>query len=246
MTSFGWKRKIGATVSKASSKAFEEDSKDEDVSALESGEIDWLHLAATKKVFTLEDAESKSKRLQSEGTLLADDERFWEAIKKWDSALQLTPDKAVLHELKAQAYTQLNEHFPAVNAARKAIECDPTWYIGYVTLGRGQMNIGEVKMAIKSFSQAVHLNPTDEEVWKEDLAWAVELWNTHQQAIEKQKKEENEQALTITEIPDESEMAVVKKVNPNFLLPVTENPQGSHKAIIRKPILSKNMVKLKH
>ena len=247
MTSFGWKRKIGSSVSKSTSKAFEDNAKDEDTSELETGEIDWLHLAATKKVFTLEDAESKSVRLQREGNILAEEARFWEAIKKWDAALQLTPDKAVLHELKAQAYTQLNEHFPAVSSAQKAIECDPTWYIGYVSLGRAQMNIGEVRMAIKSFSQALHLNPMDEEVWKEDLAWAVDLWNTHQAAVEKLAEEEAKQTLTITELPDDSEnMAVAKRVDPNFLLPLPQNSQASVESGRKKVAMAKDMVKLKH
>jgi hypothetical protein len=108
------------------------------------------------------------------------------------------------------------------------------------------MNIGEVQMAIRSFSQALHLNPLDEEVWKEDLAWAVDLWKTHQAAVEKQAKEEAEPSLTITELPDESECtAVATRVDPNFLLPVPENPQGGRGSLMRKATLSKNMVKLK-
>ena len=103
MTSFGWKRKVGQSVSRAKSQAFEEESRDEETD-LESKGIDWLTLAPTrsKKLFTLEDAVSKSNRLKNEGSILADSERFWEAIQKWDDALQLTPNSAVLYELKAQ------------------------------------------------------------------------------------------------------------------------------------------------
>ena len=28
--------------------------------------------------------------------------RYWESIKKWNEAIQLTPDHDVLHEMKAQ------------------------------------------------------------------------------------------------------------------------------------------------
>ena len=247
MTSFGWKRKIGDTVSKSTSKAFEDNSKDEDVSALESGEIDWLHLAPTKKFFSLEDAESKSLRLQKEGEVLAEAERFWEAINKWDGALQLTPQKATLHELKAQGYMQLNEPFPAVASAQKAVECDPTWYIGYVTKGRAQLNIGEVKLAITSFSRALHLNPTDREVWIEDFAWAVELINKQKTALEKEAEEQAKSSLTITELPDDSEasLTVAKwKVDPNFLLPVAGSSSASQEKDIKT--LPKNMVKLRY
>jgi len=31
--------------------------------------------------------------------------------------------------------------------------------------------------AIKSFSRAIHLNPTSEELWQDDLMWAVDLLN---------------------------------------------------------------------
>ena len=45
-------------------------------------------------------------RLQGEGALLAENGRYWEAIKYWDEALQLAPDSAVLHEMKAQVRSQ--------------------------------------------------------------------------------------------------------------------------------------------
>lgn len=41
-------------------------------------------------------------RLQDEGALLAENERYWEAIKYWNEALQLTPESAILQEMKAQ------------------------------------------------------------------------------------------------------------------------------------------------
>ena len=41
-------------------------------------------------------------RLQEEGAILAENERYWEAMKYWDEALQLTPDSAALLEMKAQ------------------------------------------------------------------------------------------------------------------------------------------------
>ena len=53
----------------------------------------------------LEDSKTKSKRLQEEGVVLAKNERYWEAIKYWDEALQLTPDSAKLYEMKSQVHT---------------------------------------------------------------------------------------------------------------------------------------------
>lgn len=34
--------------------------------------------------------------------------RHWEAIKKWDEAIQLTPDNSPLYEMKSQVYSLLS------------------------------------------------------------------------------------------------------------------------------------------
>ena len=38
-----------------------------------------------------------------------------------------------------------------------------------------QMGVGEVRLALRSFQYAVHLNPADRELRTEDLAWAHQL-----------------------------------------------------------------------
>lgn len=74
---FGWKRKIGAQVSKSASTAFEEEAQEGDV-ALSNGDVDWLTLAPIKKRVTigLEDGIMKANRLVQEGSILASSERF--------------------------------------------------------------------------------------------------------------------------------------------------------------------------
>lgn len=51
-----------------------------------------------------ESAQAVSERLQEEGCKLAEAGRYKQALAKWDQALLLTPDCAVLFELKAQVY----------------------------------------------------------------------------------------------------------------------------------------------
>lgn len=68
--SFGWKRKIGSNVSKVKTETFSSETKDE-----ESPDVDWLTSAPKRKFVSLEDARSKSERLQAEGTVLAEAER---------------------------------------------------------------------------------------------------------------------------------------------------------------------------
>ena len=71
MTSFGWKRKAGAKVSKQSTHAFAANNKEE---ADSNENYDWL-VAPRKIAFSLEDANAKAERLKVEGSTLAEAER---------------------------------------------------------------------------------------------------------------------------------------------------------------------------
>ena len=48
--------------------------------------------------------------------------------------------------LHLQAFLQLSEVYPAVKAARKCVELNPRWWVGFQTLGRAQLALGEVKL----------------------------------------------------------------------------------------------------
>ena len=74
---FGWKRKIGAQVSKSVSSAFEKESEAEEDISLSNGDVDWLSLVPVKRrsVIGLEDGITKANRLVQEGTVLAGSER---------------------------------------------------------------------------------------------------------------------------------------------------------------------------
>uniref|UniRef100_A0A8C5K4X4 Tetratricopeptide repeat protein 33 n=2 Tax=Jaculus jaculus TaxID=51337 RepID=A0A8C5K4X4_JACJA len=101
MASFGWKRKIGEKVSKATSQQFEAEAAGEkDVVQNEEGS--WLQASKRRKEALQEGCAQKSKQLKDEGASLAENKRYREAIQKWDEALQLTPNDASLYEMKAQ------------------------------------------------------------------------------------------------------------------------------------------------
>ncbi|XP_044132640.1 tetratricopeptide repeat protein 33 [Bufo gargarizans] len=174
MASFGWKRKIGERVSKVTSQNFEKESADESINA-ESDDVDWLHSIKRKKEILLEDNIAKSKRLKDEGALLALNGSHWEAIKKWDEGINLTPEDAALYEMKAQSLLCLQEMFPAVQAAETAVSRNAKFVEGWQTLGRAQLGIGEIAMAIRSFQIGIHICPSNMELWEEDLKWACKL-----------------------------------------------------------------------
>ncbi|XP_038048673.1 tetratricopeptide repeat protein 33-like [Patiria miniata] len=193
MTSFGWKRKAGDNVSKSAATTFQEVTGQQDPDGVESDVSlsHWGQVAKQRKVILLEDAKTKSKRLKDEGSILAEAERYWEAITKWDEALQLTPDSENILDMKAQALLILHEVFPAVQTAVSAVKLNPRWWAAHQTLGRAQLGLGEIKMAVSSFSKAIHLNPCDNELWEEDLKWACSLLREKQRMNLDTKGEDN-------------------------------------------------------
>ncbi|XP_071811305.1 tetratricopeptide repeat protein 33-like isoform X2 [Apostichopus japonicus] len=196
MTSFGWKRKQNANLSAESAENFKHvtgarDSSEEEEDTTASNFF--LNLAKKRKIFILEDCVTKSERLVKEGVILAEAERYWEAIKKWDEALQLTPGKSSIYEMKAQALMELSEVFPAVQAAEKTVTLNPLWWTAHQTLARAQLGLGEVEMAKKSISRAIHINPAEMELWEDDLKWISSLCEEKKQIHRKKpaaKKED--------------------------------------------------------
>lgn len=180
MASFGWKRKIGEKVSKVTSQRFEAQAADEQ--GLDGDEADWLPEAKKKKGLLLEDCLAKSKQLKEEGAVLAENERYREALHKWDEALQLTPEDAALYEMKSQVLMSLHEMFPAVHAAEMAVQRDSHSWEAWQTLGRAQLGLGEITLAIRSFQIALHICPMNPELWKEDLSWARQLHKQQKKA----------------------------------------------------------------
>ncbi|NXE64095.1 TTC33 protein, partial [Calcarius ornatus] len=116
--------------------------------------------------------------------------RYREALVKWDEALQLTPEDATLYEMKSQVLMSLHEMFPAVHAAEMAVQRNPRSWDAWQTLGRAQLGLGEIALAIRSFQVSLHIFPMNPEVWKEDLSWARKL-----QEQQKATKTESVQAL---------------------------------------------------
>ncbi|XP_006367116.1 tetratricopeptide repeat protein 33-like isoform X2 [Solanum tuberosum] len=92
---------------------------------------------------------------QQQGNKLAEEGKYREALGKWESALLLMPDRAILHEQKAQILLELGETWKALQAATRATELEPSWGEAWVTLGRAQLNYGEPDSAIESLDRAL-------------------------------------------------------------------------------------------
>uniref|UniRef100_V9LC68 Tetratricopeptide repeat protein 33 n=1 Tax=Callorhinchus milii TaxID=7868 RepID=V9LC68_CALMI len=119
--------------------------------------------------------EAEAQALRERGTRLSDTHRYSEAIRCWDEAIQLTPDCAALYEMKAQVLLMLDAVFRAVQVAEVAVRLAPRWWVALQTLGRAQLNMGEISLAIRSFQKALHVMPSERSLWDEDLRWALRL-----------------------------------------------------------------------
>ena len=125
----------------------------------------------------------KFKFLKEEGIRLAEQDSNWQAIGRWDQALELViPGKGPqdlehdkLWEMKAQSFITLHEWESAIVASTTALKLSPNWWCAYQTLGRAYLGFGQLKEAVLAFSKAIHINPDNEELWIEDLAWAKDL-----------------------------------------------------------------------
>jgi len=186
MTSFGWKKKSSNFDRKRKTKAFDPGEQVDDSEVEVDTDFDWINVAKKKKLDALEDNRTLFQRLKHEGILLAEQGKYWQAINRWDNALSLDSSDETVFEMKAQAQINLHEWIPAISSAQQCINIKPNWYIGHQTLGRAQMGLGEVQLAVKSFQKAVHLNPADQDLRKNDLEWAMDLLN------QKDKKIKNE------------------------------------------------------
>lgn len=191
-TKFGWKRKLPQNIVEKRAAVFDEINQNPDDSE-EPFELDWRVLLVKKGLKSIEDSVAKSKRLEEEGVSLAEQQRYWGALRKWNEAISLTPNNANLYEMKSQVLLELHELFPAIQAAERAVSLNPHWYVTYQTLGRAQMGYGDVEMGVKNFSKAIFLRPDDLEMWTEDLHWA---WKLRDQ---KRKQDENKNGRNLPE-----------------------------------------------
>ncbi|KAG7590436.1 Tetratricopeptide repeat-containing domain [Arabidopsis suecica] len=132
-----------------------------------------------REKFDLE-AKDLAEAIRAQGDKLAEEGKYQEALGKWEAALNLVPEDAVLHEQKAQVLLELGDAWKALKAATRATEIDPSWAEAWTTLGRAQLNFGEPDSAIRSFESALLINADSREA-KDDLKTAKQLIKKREQ-----------------------------------------------------------------
>ncbi|PKA46961.1 hypothetical protein AXF42_Ash011635 [Apostasia shenzhenica] len=109
------------------------------------------------------DSNQLAESFESQGIQLAENGKFKEALVKWETAISLMPDRAKLHEQKAQVLLEIGDTWNSLKAATRATELEPNWAEAWITLGRAQLNFGEPDMAVVSFDKALVIKPDDKE-----------------------------------------------------------------------------------
>ncbi|KAK8934431.1 hypothetical protein KSP39_PZI014561 [Platanthera zijinensis] len=104
-----------------------------------------------------------SASFESQGIQLAESGRYSEALTKMESAITLMPEKAKLHEQKAQLLLEIGDTWNALKTAKRATELEPAWVEAWITLGRAQLNYGEPDLAIQSFDNALEIKSDHDE-----------------------------------------------------------------------------------
>ncbi|XP_076917354.1 uncharacterized protein LOC143577397 [Bidens hawaiensis] len=115
-----------------------------------------------------------AKSFEEQGNKLAEAGKYREALGKWEAAISLVPERATLHEQKAQVLLEIGETWKSLTAATRATQLEPSWAEAWVTLGRAQLNFGEPDSAIESFDTALAIMADCVEA-KEDRQTALHL-----------------------------------------------------------------------
>ncbi|XP_065847620.1 uncharacterized protein [Euphorbia lathyris] len=169
------KRHLGA-ISKYPNLPFDQEDQDDSVKKNNGDEESTSnnHNISSNYPFDSQSDRQLAQSFQAQGDKLAEDGKYREALGKWEAALSLMSNNAVLHEQKAQVLLEIGDAWNALRAATRATELEPSWPEAWITLGRAQLNYGEPDSAIESFDKVLAMKSDCEEA-KEDRHSALQL-----------------------------------------------------------------------
>eukprot|EP00939_MAST-03C_sp_MAST-3C-sp1_P003961 g3961.t1 len=121
-----------------------------------------------------EELKAKQERQEEKGASLAESGDFVGALRVFDAIIARGGKSAEVYEMRAQVLMQLKRDFDAIRSAEMCRMMRPEWSVAWQTLGRAQLNFGEVKLALDSFLTSQRLAPDDTGIRK-DVACAEDL-----------------------------------------------------------------------
>ncbi|KAJ9449506.1 putative tetratricopeptide repeat protein 33-like [Diplonema papillatum] len=139
--------------------------------------------ARRKPLLGLEDAEQRAQRKRREGLTLVETGKLLDGLKCWEESIKYLSRDAALHDMMSQVYLELNMCWEAVQAAEQACSLslreDPGMLL---TLGRAQLNFGEIGMSMGTFRAGLELAILTRESalidnFRDDLALADNIFH---------------------------------------------------------------------
>lgn len=97
----------------------------------------------------------------SEIGTLSNADKYDEALKKCDSAIQKYPDEPELYYWRGAIKSHLGDNLAALVDYDKAIQLKPNEGIAYVMRGISKSDLGDNSGAMKDFNKALEINPKD-------------------------------------------------------------------------------------
>lgn len=116
-----------------------------------------------------EDYEAQALILKNLGNNALTNGHIYEAIAHYSSALELTPNNAIILSNRSMAFVKVENYGLAIQDATKAIECDPTYAKAYYRRGSAEFALQKAKAARKDFRKVCQLKPKDRDA-REKLA----------------------------------------------------------------------------
>lgn len=112
-------------------------------------------------------------KLAADATQQAEAGHFRKAAQLFAKASQKDPKNAKHHEARAQCLMELDDFQEALRSAEAAVQLDPNWLPAKATLGRAQLNMGQLQDAVMSLEDALRLAEHDEE-WRSEMQEELE------------------------------------------------------------------------
>jgi tetratricopeptide (TPR) repeat protein len=132
---------------------------------IELGELEEAVYEISKlKEFAVQnkDIELKGKIPLYEGQLLISENKYEEALKAFNQALEINPKDDYTLSMKGIALGNLGKYEGALEAFNQALEINPKNYYATSRKGVALINLSKYEEALEAFNQAFEINPKDD------------------------------------------------------------------------------------
>ncbi|PHX55607.1 hypothetical protein CP500_010035 [Tychonema bourrellyi FEM_GT703] len=109
--------------------------------------------------------EALSGKNTAEGWLLLNEQKYQEALAKFDKAAEIKPDAANAWVAKGDALMNLQKYPEALTAYEKATQVKPDYYLGWFGQGIALAALQKYKEAIVAYDKALELTSDNSFIW---------------------------------------------------------------------------------